>query len=154
MTKWIGLALASAVTLMSLAWQVQSGAADTFLAARDVQEAKVPEGDASAPDLDDYRAIIETLQEAIETRRDIDGVLSEVEAVIADLQDQQASATDVTTLVGQELQRIGTTLAGAVGAAGDSIEGLRVLEDRLARSEELARLIAEELEELDGNLGP
>lgn len=146
--------LVASVALMAVAWQVQADAAAKLALARRIQGAEVGDEAASPPNLDDYRAVVGTLQESIEIRTGIDGMLGEVEEIVLAMQQSQAGAADVSQTASEQLSLIAASLGGSVGAARDAIEGLRRLGDELVDSERLARLIALELEELDESMGP
>ena len=146
--------LAVAASAFALAWQMQSSAAAALLRAQELQQAEVPEDEGPPPKVQDYRDILTVLQESLEVRKRIDGLLTEVEGAIAELRTLQTEADEISTLALEELEAIAATLGGAIDAAGGSLNGLRSLDARLNTSERLARLIAEELEELDRKLGP
>jgi hypothetical protein len=146
--------LGIAVVALFLAWQMQTSAGDSLAAARSLQEAEVPDGGAEPGDVDDYRAIVDTLDRSIEIRSEIDGLLGEVERIMRGLNATQGEAVATATTTRREIARIGRTLDGSVDASDDALAGLRALREKLRRSGVLARRIADELEELDESLGP
>ncbi len=148
------VALAVASVGFGIAWSLQVSAASILSRTAEIQGAEVPESDAAPPDVDVNFAILDSLKESIEIRRQIDGLLGEIEGNVDDLRSQQGRAEDISGLARNELTRIGATLGGVADAAEQTVADLQTLEDRLARSRQLARLIAEELEELDEGFGP
>lgn len=147
------LLAAAAVTSFG-AWQIQSAAARALERAHDVQQRPVPEDDSPPPRVEDYRAVLDTLNESIEIRRDIDSVLAELESVVSGLREAQTEAERISDQAMRQLDLIAETLGGAATAAERATGRLGTLSDRLGTSARLARLIAEELEELDEKLGP
>ncbi|MGH2734155.1 MAG: hypothetical protein ACRDKZ_01135 [Actinomycetota bacterium] len=146
----LGLAVAAGGT----AWQWQSSAADALVRAQEIQEAKVAEDDSPPPDLDQYRAILERLDESVAIRRGVDEQLARIERVVASLQRTQGDARDISLRTASELDQIAALLGGAVQATDRSVRDLGTVTDELRRSRRLARLIAAELEELDRKMGP
>jgi hypothetical protein len=153
-SKLASLFLAVAVISLFLAWQMQNSAGDALAAARSLQEMEIAEGGAEPGDVGDYRAIVDTLDRSIEIRSEIDALLGEVERIMRGLNATQGQAIATATTTRTEIARIGTTLDGSVEASADALAGLRQLRDKLRRSGVLARLIADELEELDESIGP
>lgn len=146
--------LAFAVAQSFVAWSFQVRAGDRFSEARRVSETEVDSPDSEPESVDDYRAILASLEESIEIRRGIDGQLADVEAIVAELGAQQETAQLTAGEARAELDTIGRTLGGAVRAARLSFAELTNLRDTLLASARLAARIAEELEELDQSLGP
>jgi hypothetical protein len=152
---WTGLLLvAVGATSGAIAWQVEGAAADDLARAVSVQESEVPESDAAPPEVAQYRAILDVLDESIEIRRDIDESLSEIEGFVSDLDKEQSKATAVADTGRGELARISDLLRSAAGAARATTGELRELDGKLAISVVRSRAIAHELEELDESLGP
>lgn len=143
-----------AVLALLGAWRAQTSAGDALAAARQVQEAEVPDSDSDSASVRDYRAIVSSLEKSIAIRSEIDGLLGEVEEIVGNLNKTQQQAIETARVTRDEVGGIGHILSGSIDASRDSLEGLRVLRKRLARSAELSRLIADELEELDESLGP
>ena len=146
--------LGIAVTLMAGAWQLQTSAARDLDKAQVAQAREVEEVDSEPPDPADYRAILDTLQHSIEIRREIEIQLQAIEGSIASLESQQAEAAETASSARDALLAIAQALGGAAQASTSSLDRVDVLEGRLGISSDLARLIAEELEELDHKLGP
>lgn len=146
--------LAFAVFQSFVAWNIQTRAADDLAEARRLSETEVESSDSEPESLGDYRAILASLEESIEIRRDIDDLLTDVEAIVGELGAQQAAARTTAVDARDELDTIAGTLGGAVRAARRSFAELTDLGDTLARSARLAARIAEELEELDRSMGP
>lgn len=145
--------LAAAVVMMLASWGLQSEATGNLeraeaLSARDVEEEGSPEVIA------DYRAVLDSLNESIEIRTEIDAMLTDVEGIIVALQEQSDGARETADESRDELEAIARILGGAVGSARSSFDDLRGLEDTLRASGRLANLIADELETLDHKLGP
>lgn len=134
-------------------WLSQERAADAFRGARELQ-ARETSSDVDPPSPGENEAIIAALQDAIEVRRSIEAVLVRIEDDVSFLSDQQEQAQQITGQADEQLSAIGGALAASVEASTQSVTRLGRLEDALRRSAELARLIAEELEELDRNMGP
>ena len=145
------LAIATAASMGG--WLLQERAADAFRDAQDLQ-GRETESDTEPPSPDENEAIIAALQDAIEVRRSIESVLVRIENDVSFLGDQQEQAKLVTSQADEQLTAIGGALAASVDASTRSVNRLGRLERALERSAELARLIAEELEELDRNMGP
>ena len=146
--------LAAGVASLGIGWQLQSGAAGSLELAGAVQQRDVPESDSAPPSVDENRAILDSLGESIELRREIDSLLGRVEEIVGALRDRRDAALSTATLVGSELSRIAALMGGAVDASRAASERLDVLDGRLRTSSELAAQIAEELEELDRSIGP
>ena len=134
-------------------WALQGRAADAFRDAKDLQSRET-ESDTQPPSPKENEAIIAALGDAIEVRRSIEEVLVSIESDVRFLSDQQAQAQQITGQADSQLNAIGGSLAASVEASARSIDRLSRLERLLRRSSVLARLIAEELEELDRNMGP
>jgi hypothetical protein len=146
--------LSIAVVAMFIAWQEQKAAGDALAAARRIQNIEIPDSGAEPASADDYRQIVRSLDESIAIRTRVDGLLSDVEEIVTGLNETQRRAIATAATTRDDVGRIGSVLAGSIEASRDSIDGLRALQARLARSAELGRAIAEELEELDQSLGP
>jgi hypothetical protein len=136
------------------AWQLQATAAAELAQARHLQDVEVPDPGGAPPRPDENRRIRDSLRDSIDIRRDIEGTLQGVEAAVRSLSTRQAESALASERAGRELERIATALGGAVDASGASVRRLGTLRKRLQMSARLARLIAEELEELDRRLGP
>jgi hypothetical protein len=146
--------LAVATFALGSAWQLQATAAADLARARDLQDVEVPDPGGEPPRPGENRRILESLRDSIDIRRDIEGTLQRVEAAVRSLSIRQAESALTSESARRELGRIATALGGAVDAAGVSVSTLGTLHGRLHKSARLARLIAEELEELDRRLGP
>jgi hypothetical protein len=146
--------LGIALLLMAGAWQLQSRAGADLEAAQEAQSRETQESDSEPPDPDDYRAILATLEHSIVIRRDIEEQLQAIESSIASLESRQAEAAVTASTARDALLAIARALGGAADASNASLGSVDTLKDRLGVSAELARLIAEELEELDHKLGP
>ncbi|MGH2755511.1 MAG: hypothetical protein ACRDLB_13920 [Actinomycetota bacterium] len=146
--------LAGAVVFAGLAWSIQADAASTSREAIRVQNEEVPESDAPPPDVDEYQAILDTLDRSIAIRKRVDGLLVEVEELVGSLRRRQVEAASIAESAQQELRMIAADLYSSVTSARASSRKLNSLEGDLAVSARLAALIAEELEELDRSLGP
>ena len=149
----VGL-LIFALVATALAWRLQASAASDLKRASEFQGREVPESDSEPPDLGAYADILDTLNESITIRRNIDELLGQVEDVVSSLQHIQNRSANVSDLARLELAAIGESLGGGVQAARSSLARLGRLDGSLGKSLRLARLIAEELEELDESLGP
>ena len=136
-----------------LGWALQGRAADAFRDARELQSRET-HSDAEPPSPDENEAIIAALGDAIGVRRSIESVLVRIEGDVRFLSEQQEQAQTIAGQADEQLTAIGGSLAASVDASAHSITRLSRLKGALQRSAELARLIAEELEELDRNLGP
>ena len=134
-------------------WALQGRAADAFRDAKDLQSRET-EADTEPPSPSENEAIIAALGDAIEVRRSIEEVLVSIENDVRFLSDQQTQAREITGQADTQLTAIAGSLAASVDASARSVERLSRLERLLRRSSVLARLIAEELEELDRNMGP
>ena len=145
------LAIGAAASLGG--WLFQERAADAFRDAKELQ-ARETTSDAEPPSPDENEAIIAALQDAIEVRRSIESVLVRIEDDVEFLSSQQEQAQQITGQADEQLGAIGGSLAVSVEASSQSIARLGGLEKALRRSTALAHLIAEELEELDRNMGP
>jgi hypothetical protein len=146
--------LAVATFAVGSAWQLQATAAADLARARDLQEVEVPDPGGEPPRPDENRRILDSLRDSIDIRREIEGTLQRVETAVRSLSVRQAESARASERAGRELDRIATALAGAVDASSTSVSRLGTLHRRLEKSARLARLIAEELEELDRRLGP
>lgn len=146
--------LALSCVQLGAAWLWQSQAASDLGTARRLSETEVEESGGGAQSLEDYRAVLATLNESIGIRSEIDGHLSEVERIIAELRSQQAVAEATAAEARAQVSRIAEALGGALDAARDSIGSLSSLGGGVETSATLARLIADELEEMDRKLGP
>jgi hypothetical protein len=135
-------------------WQLQAGAGRALEDARTIQLREVKESDSAPPTPKDNRRIIESLTESIAIRKHIDGILARIERDVRYLQSREEQAQDITQLVREQLDLIARSLGSAVASSRASITELGDLDESLARSARLARLIAEELEELDRKMGP
>lgn len=149
----IGL-LASAVVMMLASWGLQSEAAGNLERAGALSAADLEDGGPGGESIADYRAVLESLNESIEIRTEIDAMLTDVEGIIVALQEQSDAARTTADESRAELDMIARTLGGAVGAARSSFDDLGGLEDTLRIAGRLADLIADELETLDRKLGP
>jgi hypothetical protein len=143
-----------AAALGAGAWAVQSAAAHDLVHARAVQGREVDDGGASAPDVEQYRQIIETLDRSIAIRKQIDGLLSDIDRQVAAVDRERGKAEEIAIGGRREIERIASTLGGASGSAHRTVAKLRSLEISIGESARLSRLIAEELEELDESFGP
>ncbi|MGH2750912.1 MAG: hypothetical protein ACRDK3_08590 [Actinomycetota bacterium] len=152
-TITLGLLSVSAFAAF-VAWQLQSAAGGALERAEAIQTTEVPADDAASPDLRQYRAILERLDESIVIRGAIDERLAEIEAIVAELRTMQEEATSISDQATDETQRIGGALGGALEATRTSTRGLGSVRARLEISARLAGRIAQELEELDRSLGP
>ena len=146
--------LAVATACGAGAWRLQAEAGELLKQAVAVQEAEVPEEGGSSPSLEEYQDVVEALEESIALRSRIDALLSRVEELTSALGRQQQEAAAVTAEAESRLDEIGGILGAARTEARRSGEQLTVLLESLGRTPRLARLIAEELEELDRSLGP
>ena len=149
----VGL-LSLAVACGGVAWRLQAEAATALERATEVQESPVPEARGAPTSLEEYREVVRALQESIEVRGRIDHLLTRVEGVLGTLGEHQDDAAAVTAAAEGRLEEIARTLGGAERATDLSVVQLRQLGGRLGSTARLARLIAEELEELDRSLGP
>ena len=136
------------------AWQLQRSAAEDLIEARVVQSRKIGSNDSPPPSPAENRAIIASLDRGIAVRKKIDDQLRAIESSVASLAIRQQEAEDITKLAYREVAAIGRALGGATGAAQRSVTRLGRLRLQLRDSAELARAIAEELEELDRKMGP
>jgi hypothetical protein len=152
--KIAAVLLVTAVVLMGGAWQLQNTAAHDLAGAQEAQSREVENVDSSPPDPKDYEAILATLEHSIEIRKAIEVQLQAIESSVAALEGRQAEAARTAATAREELLRIARALGGAVEASGASLERVSILESRLQISARLARLIVQELAELDHKLGP
>ena len=134
-------------------WQLQGQAADALNEAK-VFQAREVASQGEPPSAEENEKIIEVLSEAIDVRRSIEEILVQIEDDVLVLRQQQEQAGRITEQADTQLAAIGSSLAGAVDASGSSQRRLGRLEAALGRSATLARLIAQELEELDRKMGP
>lgn len=148
------LLLAAATIAGASAWAIQASAAADLEEAYGVGQREVPSDDSPPPDLEDYRAILDTISRSVEIRRDVDALLTQVEDTVARFEEQRAQAGEITSGAMEELTAIARGLDSSIEAAMTSDRKLSVLRSRLARSAQLAAAIAAELEELDESLGP
>lgn len=149
----VGL-LGLSTILGAAAWAVQSEAEGLLERAIAVQEEPVPPAEGEPPALEEYRDVVGALEESIALRQEIDDLLSRVEELVGSLREQQGSAADVTASAGERLEEIGRILGSARHSARSSGGRLSGLADTLGLTPRLARLIAEELEEMDRRFGP
>jgi hypothetical protein len=146
--------LAVATFAVGSAWQLQATAAHDLARARYLQSVEVPDPGGDPPQPEENRRILDSLQDSIEIRREIEVTLQRVEGAVRSLSTSQAASEQTSERAERELGHIAAALGGAVDASGASLQRLGTLRDRLDASARLARLIAEELEELDHRLGP
>lgn len=152
---WTGLALLIAgVAFGGIAWQMQGAAAGDLAEAIEVQQDEPPDDSAPPPKISQYKMILDTLDESLRIRKQIDDSLGEIEEAVAALSREQSKAKEISTRGGAEITRIAETLGAAAGAARVTATELRTLRQRLDVSADFSRAIAEELEELDRSLGP
>lgn len=149
----LGLLVAS-VVMMGGAWGFQSEAAGNLEKAQMLGGREVEEGGPGGEVIADYRAVLDSLTYSIELRSEIDAMLTDVEGIIVRLQQRSEAAQATADASRSELELIGRTLGGAVGAARSTFSDLGALDDALTVSSRLAVLIAVELAELDDKLGP
>lgn len=152
--KFAALFLSIAALCTFTAWRLQSSAADALVSARRIQNLEVPDSGVQPASVQEYRAIVRSLQRSIDIRTEIDGLLAEVDEIVRALNETQTDAIVTADETRDELARIGQILGGSGRASRESVDGLTSLRDRLERSAELGELIADELEELDESLGP
>ena len=151
----IGLALlAFAVFFAVIAWQLQAAAARDLERAHELQGKEVPDEGSPPPSTAENRKVLAVLDRSIEIRTDIDGLLRVIERTVGDLQNNQERSRAIAVVGGDRVRAIAETLGGTLDATRSSLRNLSDLRGRLDRSVELARLIADELEELDRKLGP
>ncbi|HWL65832.1 MAG TPA: hypothetical protein VNP73_07650 [Actinomycetota bacterium] len=148
------LLCAAAAASSLAAWQFQRSAAEDLIEARIVQGKEVQADDRPPPSASDNRAIIASLNQGIAVRQKIDEQLQRIESSVTMLAVRQREAEEITGLGFTEIRAIARSLGGASGAAQRSVDRLDDLRARLQESAELARAIAEELEELDRKMGP
>jgi hypothetical protein len=146
--------LAAASLLMLIAWRVQASAHADLSRASSIQQKEVPESDSKPPNIKQYRAVLDTLNRSIEIRTEIDGRITKLESIVRSLDSRRKDSEEIARASRDQLDAIAVTLGGASGAARRSVKELSGLGDGIVVSARLARLIAEELEELDNNLGP
>jgi hypothetical protein len=153
--KWVSVGLLAGGTFLTLvAWRVQESAHSDLSRARSIQGREVPDSASKPPDLEQYRAVLDTLGRSIRIRTEIDGRLEKVESIVRALDSRRRDSEQIANAGRAQLTAIAGLLGGASGGAQRSVRGLRGLGDGIAASARLSRLIAEELEELDRNLGP
>jgi chromosome segregation ATPase len=153
--EWVSVGLlAGAACLTLISWQLQASAHSDLRRARSIQEKEVSESDSRPPNLKQYKAVLETLSKSIEIRTEIDGRLEKLESIVRSLDSRRKDSEEIAEAGRAQLTAIAGTLGGASGAARRSVKELGGLGDRITVSARLSRLIAEELEELDHNLGP
>ncbi len=146
--------LVAAVVMMFASWGLQSEAAGNLEQAGALSGADLEDGGPEGESIGDYQAILDSLNESIEIRTEIDAMLTDVEGIIVALQQQSDAARTTADESRTELDMIARTLGGAVEAARSSFDDLAGLEDTLRIAGRLADLIADELESLDRKLGP
>lgn len=146
--------LAASVALTTGAWQLQRKASNDLAGAIELQQKEIDEPDRETPSLEDYRAIIASLERATEIRRRIESDLARIEATVDQLRQRQVEAGVLTDEAGSRLGEIAGALGAAARSSASSLDELRTLGSRIRTSAGLARLIAEELEELDRRFGP
>ena len=147
------VALGIAFTSLMTAWGLQRSAAGDLERARYLQSKETGDQDMQPPSTEENELILETLEEAIGLRRDIDSILSRVEDALGFLTDKQTASRELSGRSGAELDGIARAVGGVLESARASTGRLGVLRDDLQVSAELAQQIAEELEELDENMG-
>lgn len=135
-------------------WGLQSSAASDLQAALQVRGKEVPDEGGSPPSLEQYRAVVSTIERSIGIRRDIDAVLGDIEEQITALVNSQADSRAVVDGALESLLLIGKRLDSSVDSARKGAGELASLRQRLRRTYVLARRIANELEELDESMGP
>lgn len=135
-------------------WILQSSATSALQKALEVQQREVPDDGGAPPSLGQYRAVVTTIEDSIGIRQNIDsllgGIESDVEALVATQSDSRRVVADAL----DSLTSIAGKLDSSVTSARDSSDRLSALRERLRRTYVLARLIADELEELDESMGP
>lgn len=149
----IGMLFAAAV-LSCGAWALQAAAAADLHRALEIQAQEVPDPGGGPPSLDEYEAVLTTLDSSIEIRRNVDSLLGEIEAAVGRLEGRQDASLDIVSEAVATLEAIARSLDPSVAAARSSRSHLTDLRGALAHSVRLARAIAEELEELDRKMGP
>ena len=135
-------------------WHLQERAADSIGAARQLQNAEIPEEDSPPPSPEDNRAIIDNLQRGTAIRQEIDTVLRGVRASVERLGQSQDAALAIATRTRRLLRRVAGSLGASAEASRTSIARLRSLEGGLRTSDRLGILIMKELAELDRKMGP
>jgi hypothetical protein len=153
-SRLAALFLSIAVIAMFIAWQLQSAAGDALASARRIQNIEIQDSGAEPASADDYREIVRSLDRSIAIRTRIDGLLTDVESIVLGLNETQEQAIATAATTRGDVSSIGRVLGGTIEASRDSVAGLRRLQARLARSEELGAAIVEELDEFDRSLGP
>lgn len=148
------LLLGGAATASIGAWAFQASAAADFGEARVLQGRDIASSGVEPPSPEQNREIIANLDRGISVRRQIDTQLQSIEASVAALSEQQTLAGEVTNRALEEVRLIARSLGGANEAASSAVGRLGSLRQQLKTSVRLARLIAEELEELDRKMGP
>lgn len=149
-----GALLVGAVLGMGAAWKMQDRAADLLADAKRINEATVPEAETDPPSSDVNREIIDNLDRAVVVRAAIDESLQQILEVVAGVSERQALSEAMVADARADLSDITSLLGRAVTAAEGSGARLRRTSGDIAVSRRLARLIAEELEELDRKMGP
>ena len=139
---------------MGAAWKAQDRASDLLAEARAINEATVPESETDAPSPEVNREIINNLDRAVVVRAEIDRSLQEILELVRGVDQRQRSSRELLAQASDDLSGITLLLDHAVAEASGSSTGLRRTTGDLKVSRRLARLIAEELEELDRKLGP
>lgn len=152
--KLSAMLLGIAMLGMFMAWQMQTAAGDALASARSVQNAEPAGGGAEAGSVEDYRAIVDSLDRSIEIRSRIDSLLADVEEIVRRLNETQSDAIATAREARGDLDGIGRTLGGSLEASYEALNGLERLRKKMSRSSKLGRKIADELEELDESLGP
>lgn len=147
-------ALALSAVCSIVAWTNFSAAANGAAEAHRIQAQEAPQGGGEPPDLEEYRAILDTLDESLEIRTQIDDLLGQIESSIARIEGRQDDAISLVSSALEEVEAITLSLGSSAESASISDRALTSLRDKLATSASLARAIAEELEELDRSMGP
>ena len=147
------VALAVAFGSLMTAWGLQRSAAGDLERAGELQARETGDQDMEPPSTEENEVILETLEDAIGLRRDIDSILRRVEDALAFLTAKQSASRELSGRSGAELDRIARAVGGVLESARASTGRLGVLRGDLQVSAELAQRIAEELEELDENMG-
>lgn len=153
-SKLAALILVIAVAFTGIAWQVQAAAARALTRAHELQERDTDDDGSPPPSTAENRHVLAVLDESIRIRKEIDDMLGVVESSVAGLRRSQSRSQAIAVSGRRQLEAIGGALGGSVGATRSSVARLRQLDSSLDTSVTLARLIAEELEELDRRLGP
>ena len=148
------LIFVAAIVFTGIAWQVQAAAARALTRAHELQERDTGDEGSPPPSTAENKEVLAVLDESIRIRQEIDDMLAVVESSVAGLRQSQSRSQAIAVSGRRQLVAIGGALGGSVGATRSSVTRLRQLDSSLDTSVILARLIAEELEELDRKLGP